>query len=212
MNTLRWKANKQLHNEWASHNITQTTPDILFSLLGCWRQHHLLPVFSRDGKEGTRLHLLKYQMTVWPLKCCHGKQLTKSTMATIQNNLVSPTRWEGREKREWEVNLHTCGLWILIWKKKKNHLKRKCVDFPGGPVVKNLPASSGSIGSIPGLGRSHMTQGNKARELHHWSPRALDSVLCSKRSPRTAAREEPLLATLEKARKQQWRLGTAKIK
>jgi len=26
--------------------------------------------------------------------------------------------------------------------------------FPGGPVVKNLPANSGDIGSIPGSGRS----------------------------------------------------------
>jgi len=29
-------------------------------------------------------------------------------------------------------------------------------DFPGGPVVKNLPYSAGDTGSIPGLGRSHM--------------------------------------------------------
>ena len=101
-------------------------------------------------------------MTVWPLKWCHRKQPTKSTMAMIQNNLVSPTRLEGSEKREWEVNLHTCGLWILIWK-KKNHLKRKCVDFPGGPVVKNLPASAGSRGSIPGLGRSHSHRATKPR-------------------------------------------------
>ena len=29
-------------------------------------------------------------------------------------------------------------------------------DFPGGPVVKNLPANAGDMGSIPGLGRLHM--------------------------------------------------------
>ena len=28
-------------------------------------------------------------------------------------------------------------------------------DFPGGAVVKNLPASAGDMGSSPGLGRSH---------------------------------------------------------
>ena len=27
--------------------------------------------------------------------------------------------------------------------------------FPGGSVVKNLPANAGDTGSIPGLGRSH---------------------------------------------------------
>ena len=33
-------------------------------------------------------------------------------------------------------------------------------DFPGGAVVKNPPASAGDMGSIPGLGRSHMPQSN----------------------------------------------------
>ena len=28
-------------------------------------------------------------------------------------------------------------------------------DFPGGTVNKNLPASAGNKGSIPGLGRFH---------------------------------------------------------
>ena len=29
-------------------------------------------------------------------------------------------------------------------------------DFPGGAVVKNLPASAGNMGSSPGLGRFHV--------------------------------------------------------
>ena len=32
--------------------------------------------------------------------------------------------------------------------------------FPGGLEVKNLPASAGDMGLIPGLGRSHMLQSN----------------------------------------------------
>ena len=32
--------------------------------------------------------------------------------------------------------------------------------FPGGLMVKNLPANAGDKSSIPGLGRSHMPQGN----------------------------------------------------
>ena len=32
--------------------------------------------------------------------------------------------------------------------------------FPGGAVVKNLPANAGDRGSSPGLGRSHMPQSN----------------------------------------------------
>ena len=33
-------------------------------------------------------------------------------------------------------------------------------DFPGGTVVKNLPANAGDTGSIPGPGRSHMPWSN----------------------------------------------------
>ena len=32
--------------------------------------------------------------------------------------------------------------------------------FPGGAVVKNLPANAGDTGTIPSLGRSHMPQSN----------------------------------------------------
>ena len=33
-------------------------------------------------------------------------------------------------------------------------------DFPGGPVVKNLPVKERDTGLIPGLRRSHMPPGN----------------------------------------------------
>ena len=33
-------------------------------------------------------------------------------------------------------------------------------DFPGGAVVKNLPANAGNTGSSPGPGRSHMPRSN----------------------------------------------------
>ena len=35
--------------------------------------------------------------------------------------------------------------------------------LPGGPMVKNPPANAGDMGSIPGLGRSHMLRSNQAR-------------------------------------------------
>ena len=37
--------------------------------------------------------------------------------------------------------------------------------FPGGAVVKNLPANAGDTGSSPGPGRSHMPPSNQARVL-----------------------------------------------
>ena len=33
-------------------------------------------------------------------------------------------------------------------------IKKYYESFPGGSVVKNLPANSGDMGSVPGLGRS----------------------------------------------------------
>ena len=33
-------------------------------------------------------------------------------------------------------------------------------DFPGGPLVKNLPVNAGDMGSIPGQGRFHVPRGS----------------------------------------------------
>ena len=33
-------------------------------------------------------------------------------------------------------------------------------DFPAGPVVENLPANAGDMGSIPGPGRFHVPRDN----------------------------------------------------
>ena len=41
-----------------------------------------------------------------------------------------------------------------------NGYKNKTQGFPGGAVVENLPANAGDMDSSPGLGRSHMPQGN----------------------------------------------------
>ena len=40
------------------------------------------------------------------------------------------------------------------------NLKKKKEDFLGGPVDGDPPATAGDIGSIPGLGRSHMVRIN----------------------------------------------------
>ena len=39
-------------------------------------------------------------------------------------------------------------------------LRKPLRDFPGGPVVKSMPAKAGDRGSIPGPGRSHMPRVN----------------------------------------------------
>ena len=42
----------------------------------------------------------------------------------------------------------------------KRNTKRDEVGFTGGSVVKNLPASAGDMGLIPGPGRCHMLWSN----------------------------------------------------
>ena len=43
--------------------------------------------------------------------------------------------------------------------KKMFHIKNQG-DFPGGAVVKHLPANAGDTGSSPGPGRSHIPRSN----------------------------------------------------
>ena len=51
---------------------------------------------------------------------------------------------------------------VIISIDAKKHWTKSNVllDFPGGPVVKNLPAKAADLGLIPGPGRSHMLWGN----------------------------------------------------
>ena len=73
--------------------------------------------------------------------------------------------------------------------------KRGPRDFPGGAVVKNLPANAGDMGSTPGPGRSHMPQSNEARapqllslrsracEPQLLKPTRVEPVLCQQEKP-----------------------------
>ena len=44
--------------------------------------------------------------------------------------------------------------------------------FPGGAMVKNLPANTGDTGSSPGPEGSHMPRGNEAHAPQLLSPRS----------------------------------------
>ena len=63
-------------------------------------------------------------------------------------------------------------------------------DFPGGKVVKNPSANVGDTGSSPGLGRSHMPQGNYAHapQLLSLRSRAREPKLLSPHATTTEAR------------------------
>ena len=55
-------------------------------------------------------------------------------------------------------------------------------DFSDGPVFENLPAKARDMGSIPGLGRSHMPRNNQAHIPQLLKPECLEPVLQNKRS------------------------------
>ena len=86
-------------------------------------------------------------------------------------------------------------------------------DFPGGPVVKNLPANAGDMGSIPGPGNSLMLQSDMPMCHNYWSPHTLQPRLCNKRShhnekPKT--KSSPHTLQLGKDCTQQWKPSTTK--
>ena len=56
------------------------------------------------------------------------------------------------------VNVNMCSLLYVNYISKKLYIKNR--DFPGGAVVKNLPANAEDMGSSPGPGRSHMPRSN----------------------------------------------------
>ena len=79
---------------------------------------------------------------------------------------------------------------ICLCFKKKPALKTKYKElpsFPGGTVVKNLPASAGHTGSSPGPGRSHMLRSNYAHapQLPSLRSRAHKPQLLSPRATTT---------------------------
>ena len=85
--------------------------------------------------------------------------------------------------------------------------KKPSRGFPGGTVVKNLPANAGDTGSSPGLGGSHMPRSGWAREpqllsLRVWSLCSAAGEAAMVGGPRTAMRSGPRLPQLERALEQ----------
>ena len=86
------------------------------------------------------------------------------------------------------------------WSSLRGMLRIRSGGFPGGLVVKNLPANAGDTGSIPGLGRSHMPWSSKAHVPHllkltHVKPVSSTREAVAMRSPHATTREKPPLAT-----------------
>ena len=82
--------------------------------------------------------------------------------------LTTGVSWvEARDAVKYPTVHRTAPPQTSIWSKmpvvprlRKLALKNHSSGFPGGTVVKNLPANAGDTGSRPGPGRSHMLQSN----------------------------------------------------
>ena len=78
-----------------------------------------------------------------------------------------------------------------LYRNYQTPLEKPTWGFPGGTVVKSLPANAGDTGSSPGLGRSRMPQSDWARQpqllsLRVWSLCSATREAETVRGPRTA--------------------------
>ena len=69
-----------------------------------------------------------------------------------------PASWVLCSKGKVKDGTPLCVFGVL-WPLLQCSLRVKFLDFPGGPVVKNLPPSAGDTGSIPGVGRFPHAEG-----------------------------------------------------
>ena len=95
--------------------------------------------------------------------------------------------------------------------------KKTSWDFPGGPMVRNLPASAGDTGSIPGQGGHTYHEAALTMYHNYWSPHSRAWVLQQEKTLLWEAcapqlKSSPCLLELEKALTQQWRPSTARGK
>ena len=78
---------------------------------------------------------------------------SSSGRSTGQGKGAGLLQMQGKPRKAYEEQSDVSGFMLL----------KDPWGFPGGAVVQNLPANAGDTGSIPGPGRSHMLQSNKAR-------------------------------------------------
>ena len=117
------------------------------------------------------------------------------------------------------------NLFLLYWPSYSWKKKSLGNGFPGGSVIKNLPANEGDLGWIPGPGRSHMLWTAKLMchnywacalepgNHHYWAraprvPKTREATMM--RSPHTATREQPPLTTTREKPVLQRRPSTAR--
>ena len=170
--------------------------------------------------------------TTWSLTILFFKVMFKRLFMIVCNWMVIPPGI-----LHYFVSIFFLSVSNLTKPQQKNLLKKKkspSRGFPGGAVVKNLPANTGDTGSSPGPGRSHphateqpspctillslCSRAHKPQlvsphatttEAHVPRARALQREVTAVRSLCSATKSSPHLPQLEKACAQQWRPNAA---
>ena len=115
--------------------------------LGDSVQTHLLGVSRSSGQDVLRVQAR-------PSSPGQGREL-QSGRTELPPRLI---RYRSGLRESWGVGRSK------KWRQGEQSLalpqEKSVLGFPGGAVVKNPPANAGDVGSIPGLGRSHMPCSN----------------------------------------------------
>ena len=179
-----------------------------------WRRHGFDP-WSRKISQATQ-RLSPYTTATEPVHWSQGartaethepQSLRSTEMPAHRNYGGAPLR-KTTERPSQQQGPSTA-------KKKQTHniILR---NFPGGLVVKNLPANAGDVGLIPGLGRTHMQWSNLAHapQLLSVTTQSLSSTRAATtmRSPHTTMKTHPCSLQLNKATVWQLRPSIAKNK
>ena len=79
----------------------------------------------------------------------------------MENNMEIPQKI----KNKTIITIQQFYSQVFIGRKQKHWCRKIDTSVPGGPVVKSSPANAADMGSILGLGKLHMPQGNWACAL-----------------------------------------------
>ena len=89
------------------------------------------------------------------------KWIAKPTsVGSCLENLMDRGAWQVTSPWDCKESDTTEWLILSLFFQTKVQAAPEGRDFPEGPVVKNLPANTGDMGSIPGPERPHMPQGS----------------------------------------------------
>ena len=125
-------------------------PEPLFLLL--WERNCILYI---HGYASFPTQITCYDLVIW-VKCwlCANTCLLCWTpgICELKNNIPLEGTVQPHPTSSQSTASHKCA--------QKEREKKNKRGFPGGSMVKNPPANAGDMGSVLGLGRSHMLWNN----------------------------------------------------